>query len=329
MTLTPFHIICFVDSCCCDACSYVMEGESEGDSNGVSTPIAGSDTPLLPVSRSLSLSEQQSPLGAKNTVNAALDKEAVTVTVTASVTQPKTVTVKEKDKDADEGRVIDVTISSDDLEDGVSTPATTTDSGTLTSSSPSSPATLPAPPATPITPHRTRTLSNSSLFPATPSSQPVDYHHRILILAKEGVRKLGNVYDKKLEGRDALQREMTSLGNEMGALKGTLSNLQGKRTKESERLSELRKEKELQTAERKLKTQQTLPTPPLSPLPSAPSPPPSKTASGASPGASSSSSSDPKAQMSYLNLQLQTLRKRKVTTQSLIATLEADSEQYR
>ena len=204
-------------------------------------------------------------------------------------------------------RMIDVTISSDDHEVPTSSSTTATDLETPVTTTED---TLPTVPFTPV---RTRTLSGvgSAFFTATPSAGPIDYHQRILSLAKEGVRKLGYIYDKKNEGRDELMNDVGELSEEIQSLKSSLSKLQTKHTEESERVHHLKKEQEFRVADRRRAEQ----TPP---------PSPSQQASSVSPA----SSSDPKAQLAYLNLQLQTLRKRKVTTESLIATLEADKDQY-
>jgi glutamyl/glutaminyl-tRNA synthetase len=100
--------------------------------------------------------------------------------------------------------------------------------------------------------------------------------------------------------------DMTEVGEEIEGLKGTLSSLQANRTKESDRLHHLKKEQEYQLVERRQKSQQT------------PPPSPSQPTAGGSP----MPSTDPKAQLAYLNLQLQTLRKRKITTESLILDAE-------
>jgi len=156
---------------------------------------------------------------------------------------------------------------------------------------------------------RTRTASSTPLpstFPTTPSAQPVDYRHRILILAKEGVRKLGNSSFKKTEGRDLLVVDISSLRGEIDKLQVNLGKLQTKHASSKKQLADLNKEKDYQRNDRLLSAKSS-PTSPTQP---------------------GGGVAESKAQLAYLNLQLQTLRKRKVTTEALIHTLEADKEQY-
>ena len=214
--------------------------------------------------------------------------------------------------DTNNDHLIDVTISTE--EDLVSTVPTSTSSNATDVELPDSTIRPDSGriPNVPVTPSlRTRTLSGSTPF-FTPSAQPIDYHQRILSLAKEGVRKLGLVYDKKISERDSLMGEMTTIREEIESMKSSLASLRSKCNKEADRFHHLKKEKQYQAADRQKELEKT---PPQSP-------------SQQSIGSSPSMTPDTKAQIAYLNQQLQTLRKRKITTESLISTLEADKDQY-